>query len=109
MLFTCGWTIMPADEDAIRLLPAAAWKPGTARQARPGHPVPGQNGCRMPERCCQRKCGADSSRHPLISAFRAEAIPDLVGYKNGRMSGKAKFFSAAGTWEATIKPNASPA
>jgi len=31
MLFTCGWTIMPADEDAIRLLPAGAWKPGTAQ------------------------------------------------------------------------------
>jgi hypothetical protein len=31
LLFTCGWTIMPADEDAIRLLPAAAWKPGTAQ------------------------------------------------------------------------------
>lgn len=31
MLFTCGWTIMPTDEDAIRLLPAGAWKPGTAQ------------------------------------------------------------------------------
>ena len=31
MLFTCGWTIMPADEDANRLLPAGAWKPGTAQ------------------------------------------------------------------------------
>jgi Transposase DDE domain group 1 len=31
MLFTCGWTIMPADEGAIRLLPAVAWKPGTAQ------------------------------------------------------------------------------
>src|ERR1700739_2002782 len=31
MLFTCGQTIMPADEDAIRLLPAGAWKPGTAQ------------------------------------------------------------------------------
>jgi hypothetical protein len=31
VLFTCGWTIMPADEDAIRLLPARAWKPGTAQ------------------------------------------------------------------------------
>ena len=31
MLFTCGWTIMPAGEDAIRLLPAGAWKPGTAQ------------------------------------------------------------------------------
>jgi Transposase DDE domain group 1 len=28
VLFTCGWTIMAADEDAIRRLPAAAWKPG---------------------------------------------------------------------------------
>ena len=31
MLFACGWTIIPADEDAIRLLPAGAWKPGTAQ------------------------------------------------------------------------------
>jgi hypothetical protein len=28
VLFTCGWTIMAADEDAIGRLPAAAWKPG---------------------------------------------------------------------------------
>ncbi len=28
VLFTCGWTIMPADEDAIREVPADAWKPG---------------------------------------------------------------------------------
>jgi Transposase DDE domain group 1 len=28
VLFTCGWTIMAADEDAIRQVPAAAWKPG---------------------------------------------------------------------------------
>jgi len=31
VLFTCGWTIMTADEDAIRQVPASAWKPG-ARQ-----------------------------------------------------------------------------
>jgi Transposase DDE domain group 1 len=31
VLFTCGWTIMPADEDAIRRVPAGAWKPGTAQ------------------------------------------------------------------------------
>ena len=28
VLFTCGWTITAADEDAIRQLPASAWKPG---------------------------------------------------------------------------------
>jgi Transposase DDE domain group 1 len=28
VLFTCGWMITGADEDAIRMLPAAAWKPG---------------------------------------------------------------------------------
>jgi hypothetical protein len=28
VLFTCGWMITPADEDAIRLLPASAWQPG---------------------------------------------------------------------------------
>jgi hypothetical protein len=31
VLFTCGWTIMPAGEDAIRRVPAGAWKPGTAQ------------------------------------------------------------------------------
>jgi hypothetical protein len=31
VLFTCGWTIMPADEDAIRQVPAGAWKPGLAQ------------------------------------------------------------------------------
>ena len=29
--FTCGWTIRPEDEDAIKLLPASAWKPGTCQ------------------------------------------------------------------------------
>jgi hypothetical protein len=29
--FTCGWTIRPEDEDAIRMLPASAWKPGTCQ------------------------------------------------------------------------------
>ena len=28
MLFTCGWMITPADEDAIRKLPARAWQAG---------------------------------------------------------------------------------
>ena len=28
MLFTCGWMITAADEDAIRQVPAAAWQPG---------------------------------------------------------------------------------
>ena len=31
VLFTCGWTIMAADEDAIRQVPAAAWQPGIAQ------------------------------------------------------------------------------
>jgi len=31
LLFTCGWMITAADEDAIRLVPADAWKPGTAQ------------------------------------------------------------------------------
>ena len=34
VLFTCGWTIMDADEDAIRQLPAAAWKPGITQDGR---------------------------------------------------------------------------
>ena len=33
VLFTCGWMITAADEDAIRQLPADAWKPGTAPAA----------------------------------------------------------------------------
>jgi len=28
VLFTCGWTILDADEDAIRQVPQDAWKPG---------------------------------------------------------------------------------
>jgi Transposase DDE domain group 1 len=28
LLFTCGWTILDADEEAIAALPSGAWKPG---------------------------------------------------------------------------------
>ncbi len=31
MLFTCGWMITAADEDAIRQVPQDAWKPSTAQ------------------------------------------------------------------------------
>jgi hypothetical protein len=31
VLFTTGWMITAADEEAIRLLPSAAWKPGAAQ------------------------------------------------------------------------------
>jgi hypothetical protein len=31
VLFTCGWMITAADEDAIRQVPADAWKPGTTQ------------------------------------------------------------------------------
>ena len=31
VLFTCGWMITGADEDAIRQVPAGAWKPGTGQ------------------------------------------------------------------------------
>ena len=31
VLFTCGWMITAADEDAIRQVPDDAWKPGTAQ------------------------------------------------------------------------------
>jgi Transposase DDE domain group 1 len=31
VLFTCGWTIVPADEAAIMRVPADAWKPGIAQ------------------------------------------------------------------------------
>src|SRR6478735_9157907 len=34
-LFTMGWMITEADEDAIRLLPPGAWKPGTAQDGTP--------------------------------------------------------------------------
>jgi hypothetical protein len=54
LLFTCGWTILPADEDAIRLVPAGAWKPGTAQDGGPAErlgsrPLPGHG--RLPRRC----------------------------------------------------------
>jgi hypothetical protein len=28
LLFTCGWTILEADEEAIAAFPSGAWKPG---------------------------------------------------------------------------------
>ncbi len=31
LLFTCGWMITAADEDAIRQVPAGAWKPGISQ------------------------------------------------------------------------------
>jgi len=31
VLFTCGWMITEADEDAIKMVPADAWKPGIAQ------------------------------------------------------------------------------
>ena len=31
MLFTTGWMITAADEDAIGMIPADAWKPGTGQ------------------------------------------------------------------------------
>src|ERR1700745_2525803 len=33
VLFTSGWMITAADEDAIRQVPAAAWKPGTSQDS----------------------------------------------------------------------------
>jgi Transposase DDE domain group 1 len=35
VLFTTGWMITEADEDAIRSLPAGAWKPGVAQDGTP--------------------------------------------------------------------------
>jgi hypothetical protein len=34
LLFTCGWMITAADEDAIRQVPAGAWKPGIGQDGR---------------------------------------------------------------------------
>jgi hypothetical protein len=34
VLFTCGWMITPADEDAIAILPASAWKPGLGQDGK---------------------------------------------------------------------------
>jgi Transposase DDE domain group 1 len=34
LLFTCGWMITEADEDAIRLLPGDAWKPGISQDGK---------------------------------------------------------------------------
>jgi hypothetical protein len=34
VLFTCGWAIMAADEDAIRQVPAGNWKPGIAQDGK---------------------------------------------------------------------------
>jgi Transposase DDE domain group 1 len=35
LLFTCGWMITTADEDAIRQIPADAWQPGIGQDAAP--------------------------------------------------------------------------
>jgi hypothetical protein len=35
VLFTCGWMITPADEDAIKMVPASAWKPGIGQDGEP--------------------------------------------------------------------------
>jgi hypothetical protein len=35
LLFTCGWMITAADEDAIRQVPADAWKPGAGQDGSP--------------------------------------------------------------------------
>ncbi len=35
VLFTCGWMITFADEDAIRMLPASAWQPGLDQDGNP--------------------------------------------------------------------------
>ena len=35
VLFTRGWMITPADEEAIRMLPASAWKPGVDQDGNP--------------------------------------------------------------------------
>ena len=36
VLFTCGWMITPADEDAIKMVPEGAWKPGTGQDGEIG-------------------------------------------------------------------------
>jgi Transposase DDE domain group 1 len=36
LLFTCGWMITAADEDAIRQVPAAAWQPGIGQDGTAG-------------------------------------------------------------------------
>jgi len=35
MLFTCGWMITAADEDAIKMVPAGAWQPGIGQDGIP--------------------------------------------------------------------------
>jgi hypothetical protein len=35
VLLTCGWMITAADEDAIQMVPAKAWKPGIAQDGTP--------------------------------------------------------------------------
>jgi hypothetical protein len=37
VLFTCGWMITEADEDAIRMVPAGAWKPGITQDGTAEH------------------------------------------------------------------------
>ena len=61
-LFTCGWAITEADEDAIRQVPEDAWKPGAVgADAHPGPreprapPAPRANGHEAKNGCQQNQ------------------------------------------------------
>ena len=78
VLFTCGWAITGADEQAIRLLPAAAWQAAVdqdggvqARQARRRDHPPAQ-----PGRALARRAAVDRAPHQAIAAAGQE--PDRL-------------------------------
>ena len=78
VLFTSSWMITAADEDAIRQVPAAAWKPGTAQdgaieqdKGRRGDHAPGE-----PRRELARRAAVD--RPPGEAVPPADAEPDRL-------------------------------
>ena len=69
VLFTCGWMITAADEDAIRQVPAGAWKPGTGpgRRRRGGQGRRGDHGPDEPRR--------ELAGRPALDRPPGEAVP----------------------------------
>ena len=69
LLFTCGWMITAADEDAIRMVPAGAWKPGIAQDGsrRGGQGRRGDHAPDEPRR--------ELARRPAVDRPPGQAVP----------------------------------
>ena len=76
VLFTCGWMITAADEDAIGQVPAGAWKPGTGQDGtRRGRQ--GRRGDHAPDEPRRELAGRPAVDRPAGQAIPpAHAEPD---------------------------------